>query len=117
MPDVSTETESLSNRRKRLSHRLLKRGQNLPFIVLERVLFLATHQVDVELRDSQLCQPLQLFAMRLRGTDYAEAIDHVVGNEFRIAAVDFAMLLIVVSPTSAYVGSQRGGQFFRLVAR
>ncbi len=54
--------------------------------------------------------------MCLHRADQAKAIDNVVCNKLRVAAVDFAVLLIVVPATFTDVRRKRGGKFLRLVA-
>src|SRR4029077_8920736 len=65
-------------------------------ICFQRVLFVTTHQIHIELRNSNAGQLTKLFPVRLGRTDQAEAIHDLIRHEFRVIAVDFAMLLIVV---------------------
>src|SRR5487761_457345 len=55
--------------------------QNIARVHIQRFLFLAAHQINIELRHAGGAQGFQLFMMRLHGTDQAEAIDDFIGHE------------------------------------
>src|ERR1700679_1487629 len=48
--------------------------------------------------------------------EYAEAVDHFVGYELRVAAAYFAVMQIIVAAAAADVRRECRRQFFRLVA-
>src|SRR5215475_4512291 len=68
-------------------------------INLHGLLLVAAHQINIELRHAgsfKLLQPPYLFFDR---PDNAEAVDHFVGDEFRVAAADLGVVQVVVAFT------------------
>ena len=63
------------------------RARRLPTFFL-----LAGHQINIELGDADARESVQLFAMFLGVAEYAEAVDHFVRYEFRVAAAYFAVM-------------------------
>ena len=45
--------------------------------------------------------------MRFSRTKQTEAINHFIGNEIRVAAVDFAMMQVIVMALVTYIRGQR----------
>src|SRR6266480_2009426 len=78
--------------------------QNFALVYLQRFLFLAGHQVDVELGDPHGTQALEFLAMLRYGADKAEAVDHFVADEIGVVAADFAVMQIVVFAAVFYEG-------------
>src|SRR5262249_39110741 len=66
-------------------------------INLQRLFLSAAHQINIDLRHAgrfELLQPPSLF---FGSPDNAEAIDHLVGDEFGVAAADFGVMQVVVT--------------------
>lgn len=80
------------------------------------MLFVAIHQIEIELRDAQAGKFGKLVSMRRGGSKQAEAIDDFVRNEIAVAAVDFAVMEIIVAGTVADIGGQRGRQILGSIA-
>src|SRR5207245_10785080 len=78
-------------------------------------LFVAGHEVDVELSDADFAQAVELLAMFLNGTNDAEAVDDLVGNEIGIVTADFTMVEIIVLAAVFHIGREAGRKFLRLV--
>src|SRR5579863_10029315 len=74
----------------------LEGRQNFFPIGFQRGFFLTTHQVNVELGHADASQLAKFFAVGVERTNQAEAVDHLVGYEFRMVAIDLAMLLVIV---------------------
>ncbi len=71
------------------------------------MLFIAGHQIDVELGDAGFAKALEFFAVLFDGPDEAEAVDYFVADEIRVVAADFAMVVIVVIAAVLNEGSER----------
>lgn len=80
------------------------------------MLFVAIHQIEIELRDAQAGKFGKLVSMRCGGSKQAEAIDDFIRNEIAVAAVDFAVMEIIVAGTVADIGGQRGRQILGSIA-
>lgn len=80
------------------------------------MLFVAIHQVEIELRDAQAGKFGKLVSMRRGGSKQPEAIDDFVRNEIAVAAVDFAVMEIIVAGTVADIGGQRERQILGSIA-
>src|SRR6478672_9002268 len=91
--------------------------QNFAAVNFQCLLFLTAHQVDVELGDSEAGKLLKFLAMRFGRAHEAKTIYNFIGDELRVAAVDFAMLLVIVSTTVADKRSESGREFIRLITR
>src|SRR5258708_39964245 len=94
-----------------------KRRQHILLIRLQRVLFIPAHKINIELSNSRASERANLFNMRLGGTKQTEAIRHFIRHEVAIAAVDFAMVKVIVLPAVANIRGQSRRKFLRLVAR
>ncbi len=51
---------------------------------VERILLVATHQINIELRYSRARERSNLFHVGLGGTEQAEPVSHFIRNEVRL---------------------------------
>ena len=91
--------------------------QHFPLINLERILFLSTHQVNIELSNTRFNQFVQLLSMGFYRANQTETIHDFIRNEFRIVAAHFTVVLIIVFAAIFHIGGQSGRQLLRLVTR
>src|SRR5579864_679161 len=89
--------------------------QHVARINIQSFLFVAAHQINIELRHAHRAQSLQLFAMRLDRADQTKTVGDFVGDERRVVAAHFAMMQIIVSAAIAHVRDKCGGQFLRFI--
>src|ERR1051325_4812058 len=89
--------------------------QYLPPVDVERLLFISTHQVNVELGYADGRQFAQFLLVRIHIAQQAKTVYDFVGNEICVIACDLAMVLIVIMPAVLHVRSQRRGQILWLV--
>src|ERR1700730_5799734 len=96
---------------------LPKNRQHLLLILLQRIFLISAHKINIELSNSRASQRTNLFNVRFSRTKQAKAVCHFIRNEVPVAAVDFAMMKIIVLSGGAYIRGQSRREFFGLVAR
>src|ERR1700722_9284595 len=89
--------------------------QHIPLVNLQRLLLVAAHQINIELRDTDVGQLLQLLSVRLRRADQAETINHFVRDEIGVVAANLAVMLVIIAAAILHKRRERGRKFFRLV--
>src|ERR1035441_6941468 len=94
-----------------------KNRQHILLISFQRIFLISAHKINVELSNSHASQRTNLFNVRFSRTKQTEAINHFIGNEIRVAAVDFTMMKVIVLPAVAYIRGQSGRKILGLVAR
>src|SRR5712671_6679410 len=80
--------------------------KNFLSVDVQGLLFIAAHQVDVELRDANLPQCLELFAVLFDGADKAKAIDDLVGHKISVIAADLTVVQVVILAPVFYERNQ-----------
>src|SRR6202140_2926406 len=106
-----------SNSRRLGAESLPKNRQHFLLILLQRVFLISTHKINIELSNSRASQRAKFFNVRFSRTKQAEAVSHIIRHEVAVAAVDFAMMKIIVLSAVAYIRGQSGRKFLGLVAR
>src|SRR6202140_4889466 len=106
-----------SNSRRLGAESLPKNRQHILLILLQRVFLISTHKINIELSNSRASQRAKFFNVRFSRTKQAKAVCHLIRHKVAVAAVDFAMMKVIVLPAIAYVRSQSRREFLRLVAR
>src|SRR6266853_1732917 len=87
-----------------------KSRQDFSFINLQRLLFVAAHQVNIELGHTHRSQLLQLLTMRFHRPHQAESVYHFVGNKAGIVAAYLRMMLVVIPGALLYIRRKRRGK-------
>ena len=93
----------------------LKRRDDLAAVDLEDGLFIAVHQVDVELVDARVGKALELGEMVVDRAEHAEAVGHLVADEARVRRPHLGVVEVVVALPVADVAGQRLGQLLARV--
>src|ERR1700686_1753687 len=96
---------------------LPKNRQHFLLILFQRIFLISAHQINIELSNSRASQRTKFFNVRFSRTQQAEAVCPLNRHKVAVAAVDFAMMKVIVLPAIAYVRSQSRREFLRLVAR
>src|SRR5712692_8402656 len=89
--------------------------QNFTSINVQGLLFIAAHQINVELGDADLAQNFELLAMFLDGADQTKTVNDFVGDEISVVTADLAMVMVVILAAIADEGRQALGKLFGLV--
>src|SRR6202040_2775798 len=84
-----------------------KGRQHILLILLQRIFLISAHKIDIELSYSGASQPANLFNVSFGGTKQAKPISYFIGDKVAIAAVNFAMMKIIVFSAVAYIRGQR----------
>jgi hypothetical protein len=74
------------------------------------VLFVAVHQVEIELGDTQAGKFGEPVSKRRGRANDAEAIDDFIRNEVAVAAVDFAVMPVIVRKAGGQKAVSAGGR-------
>src|SRR6266446_4353502 len=82
---------------------LPKNRQHFLLILLQRILFISAHKINIKLSNSRASQRANLFNVRLGGTKQAKAVCHFIRHKVPVAAVDFAMVKVIVLPAITYI--------------
>src|SRR5258708_37774973 len=90
---------------------LAKNRQHILVILLQRIFLISAHKINIELSNSRASQRAKFFNVRFSRTKQAEAINHFIGNEIRVAAAHFAMMKVIILPLVAYIRGQRRRKF------
>ncbi len=72
-------------RSRRLFLRFQESRQHVAVIGFQRLLFVAAHQIDIELSHAHILESFQFLVMRLGRADQAEAVYHFVRYKVRVA--------------------------------
>src|SRR6266852_5006228 len=96
---------------------LPKNRQHFLLIPLQCIFLISAHKINIELSNSCASERAKFFNVRFSGTEQAEAVGHFIRHEVAVAAVDFAMMKVIVLPAVAYIRGQSRREFLRLVAR
>src|SRR5713101_4745912 len=96
---------------------LPKNRQHFLLILLQRIFLISAHKINIELSNSRASQRAKFFNVRFSRTKQAKAVCHFIRDEVTVAAVDFAMVKVIVLPAVAYIRGQSRREFLRLVAR
>ena len=70
--------------------------QHVALINVERLLFIAAHQINVELGNAHIREFAQFVAVSLGRTNQAEAVHDFIRNKVCIVAFDLAMVLVII---------------------
>src|SRR3979490_328339 len=73
-----------------------KNRQHFLLILLQRVFLISTHKINIELSNSRASQRVKFFNVGFSRTEQAEAVCHFIRHEVAVAAVDFAMMKVIV---------------------
>src|ERR1700730_14809728 len=115
---VNSESERGNLKAQLLGARCLpKNRQHFLLILLQRIFLISAHKINIELSNSRPSQRAKFFNVRFSRTKQAKAVCHLIRHEVPVAAVDFAMMKIIVLAAIAYIRSQSRREFLRLVAR
>src|SRR5271155_594875 len=96
----------------------LPEGRQHIFLIFFQGIFLTSaHKINIELSNSSTSQRPNLFDVCLGGTEQAEAIRYFIRHEVTVAAVDFAMMKVIVLAAIAYIRGERNRKFLRFVTR
>src|SRR5260370_12454327 len=90
---------------------LPKSRQYILLVALQCILLISAHKINIELSNSRASQRAKFFNMRRGGTEQAEAVCHLIRHEVPIAAVDFAMMKVIVLSAVPYIRGQSRRQF------
>src|SRR6202521_2793190 len=85
---------------------LPKNRQHFLLILLQRIFLISAHKINIELSNSRAGQRAKFFNVRFSWTKQAEAVCHLIRHEVPVAAVDFAMMKVIVLSAVAYIRGQ-----------
>src|SRR5580658_11152471 len=89
--------------------------QDFAAVNFKSLFFFAAHQVNVELRDADAAQSLQLLAMLFDRTDQAKTVDYLISDEIGVVAANFTVMKVIVFAAILHKRSQRRRELFGLV--
>src|SRR5271154_3842204 len=110
-----TKVPKIQAKRRMLS--LPEVRQHILLVCLQSIFLISAHKINIELSNSRASQRVNLFDVCLGGTEQAEAIRYFIRHEVTVAAVDFAMMKVIVLAAIAYIRGERSGKLLRFVAR
>jgi hypothetical protein len=73
------------------------------FVSFERVFFITAHQINIELRHSRARERPNLFDVSFGRAKQAEAVGHFIRNEVAVAAVNLAVMQVIVFSAIPYI--------------